>query len=163
MCTTAGGIKADVVSALVEARANAVRVTIGPKAPSRDGAMRALETPYDIKGLELEPLDDPANADLLVSKYVEELDLPTYPVDVADVHVAVHEDKKGNPKVVFVMNPTPTNVTARVGLGRVRALEDLLPRGREKRRIEAQAGGFAIEVPSRSIRLFAVVDGERTN
>lgn len=158
VCTTAGGIKADVVSALVEARANAVRVTIGPKAPSRDGAMRALETPYDIKGLELEPLDDPANADVLVAKYVEELDLPTYPVDVADVHVTVHEDKKGAPRVVFVMNPTPTTVTARVGLGRVRALEDLLPRGREKRRIEAQAGGLAVEVPARSIRLFAVVD-----
>jgi beta-galactosidase len=158
VCTTAGGLKRDVLDTLREVRSRrGTPVTIGPTVPQRDGAMRRLDRPHDVTGLELEPLDDPARADALVARFVEELRLPTYPVDPSTVFVTVHEDAEGTPKVAFVMNPEPQAVLATVGLGpRPRAIVDLLPRTREPARIEAQAGGFVVEVPARTARMFAI-------
>ncbi|MBX3230515.1 MAG: beta-galactosidase [Labilithrix sp.] len=158
VCTTAGGLKRDVLDTLRDAHARGTAVTIGPSIPSRDGSMRTLDRPHDVGGLDLEPLDDPARADALVARYVDELGLPTFPVDPPTVHVTVHEDDAGAPQVVFVMNPEPTAVLATVGLGaNVRSIVDLLPRSRDAARIDAQAGGFVIEVPARSARMFSVV------
>ena len=71
--------------------------------------------------------------------------------------VTVHEDEQGTPRVAFVMNPEPEAVLATVGLGTdARALVDLLPHTREPARIEAQAGGFVVEVPARTARMFAI-------
>ena len=158
VCTTAGGLKREVVDVLRDARAGgAVAVTIGPSVPRRDGAMRLLERPHDVTGLEVEPLDDPARADALVARYVEELDLPTFPVDPSSVFVSIHEDADGTPRVAFVMNPETEPVLATIGLGkRARALVDLLPRGRDAVRIELEVGGFTVEVPGRTARMFAI-------
>jgi hypothetical protein len=55
------------------------------------------------------------------------------------------------------MNPEAEQVLATVGLGKgVRAIVDLLPHTRDPRRIEPQAGGFVIEVPPRSARMFTL-------
>ncbi|MBX3206498.1 MAG: beta-galactosidase [Labilithrix sp.] len=157
VCTTAGGLKRDVLDTLRDAQARGVAVTIGPSVPRRDGSMRALERPHDVRGLEVEPLDDPARADALVARLVEKLELPTFPCDPPTVYVTIHDDDEGTPRVAFVMNPEPEAVLATVGLGpRVRALVDLLPHTREPGRIEASAGGFVVEVPARTARIFAV-------
>ena len=118
--------------------------------------MRELAEPHDVTGLEVEPLDEPARADALVARYVEELGLPTYVVDPADVFFTVHEDASGAPRAAFVMNPTSRAIVARIGLGRARALVDLLPRGRQHGRIDAQSGAFTVEMPPRTVRVFAV-------
>jgi beta-galactosidase len=156
ICTTAGGLKREVVDTLRNVRDAGVAVTIGPTVPSRDGSMRKLDKPLDVRGLLVEPLEDPAEADALVARYVEELSLPTFPVDPAGVFVSVHEDISGVPKVAFVMNPEPTAVVATVGVGKAKALVDLLPKGRDAARIEAQSGGFVVEIPSRTVRMFAI-------
>jgi len=158
VCTTVGGLKRDVLDALRDARARGTAaVTIGPVVPQRDGSMRLLERPHEVEGLELESLEDPARADALVARYVSELGLPTYPVDPAGVFVTLHEDEAGVPRVAFVMNPDAETVLATVGLGpKARALVDLLPRGREPARIELQRGGFVVEVPPRTVRMFTV-------
>ncbi len=156
ICTTAGGVKRELLETLRGVRGRGVAVTIGPQVPSRDGSMRALDRPHDTEGLELEPLDDPARADVLVARHIEELGLPTHPVDPPDVHVSLHEDHRGHARVAFVMNPTSRAVSATVGLGRVRALVDLLPRARDRTRIEAQAGGLVVDVPGRTVKMFAV-------
>lgn len=158
ICTTVGGLKRDVLDTLRDAKARGgTAVTIGPSVPRRDGAMRLLDRPHDVTGLEVERLDDPSRADVLVARFVDELDLPTYPVDPPSVFVTLHEDAEGTPRVAFVMNPTREPVLATVGLGkRARALVDLLPRTREPTRIEAQAGGFVVEVPARTARIFAI-------
>lgn len=159
ICTTAGGLKRDVLDTLRDARArHGAEVTIGPSVPSRDGSMRELDRPHDVSGLDLEPLTDPARADALVAQYIEKLDLPTFPVDPPTVFVAVHEDEGGAPKVAFVMNPEPTAVLATVGLGAdVRSIVDLLPRTRDVTRIDTKPGGFVIELPARTVRMFAIV------
>ena len=119
--------------------------------------MRLLDRPHDVVGLEVEPLDNPARADALVARFVEALELPTFPCDPPSVFVAVHEDEFGTPRVAFVMNPEPEAVLATVGLGKqARAIVDLLPHTREAARIEAQAGGFVVEVPARTARMFEI-------
>ena len=156
VCTTAGGLKRDLLGTLRAARERGAAVTVGPHVPTRDGSMRELDTPHDARGLEVEPLEDPSRADALVARYVEALELPTFPVDPADVFVTLHEDAEGTPRVAFVMNPTSRAIVAKVGLGKVRSLVDLLPRGRQQPRVEAHSGAFTIELPARTIRVFSV-------
>jgi beta-galactosidase len=158
VCTTAGGLKADFLTSLRKARGRGIEVTIGPHVPERDGSMRVLANPHDVHGLELEPLEDPSRADALVARRVDELALPTYPIDVPDVHVAIHEDGDGVPRVAFVMNPTDKAVSATVALGRTRVLVDRLPRPRARNRIEPQpgTGAFIVEVPARTVRMFSI-------
>ena len=158
VCATAGGLKADVLGSLRAAKERGIFVTVGPRIPTRDGAMRLLARPHDARGLELEALEDPARADVLVARRIDELKLPAYPVDLPDVHVAIHEDEAGVPRVAFVMNPTAKPVTATVGLGKARALVDLLPRPRAVNRLEPQlgTGAFVVEVPARTVRLFSM-------
>jgi beta-galactosidase len=157
VCATVGGLKRDVLDQLRDARKGGMAVTIGPTVPRRDGSMRLLDRPHDVAGLDVESLEDPSRADALVARYIEELELPTYPVDPASVFVTLHEDDEGTPRIAFVMNPEAETVLATVGLGtRARALVDLLPRGREATRIELQRGGFVVELPPRTIRMFAI-------
>jgi beta-galactosidase len=156
VCTTAGGLKREVLDTLRKAHEAGAPVTIGPRVPSRDGSLRPLEEPHDVRGLVVEPLDDPARADALVAKYVEELALPSYPIDPNDCHVTVHEDGQGVARVAFVMNPENQAVAATVGLGRAKSLVDLLPRTRDRAPIVAQAGGFVVEVPARTVKMFAI-------
>ena len=93
VCTTAGGLKADVLDALRGAKERGIAVTIGPRVPERDGSMRVLaQARTTSRGLEVEALDDPSRADVLVARRIDELSLPAYPVDVPDVHVTLHED-----------------------------------------------------------------------
>ena len=158
VCTTAGGLKADFFTSLREAYERGILVTIGPRVPDRDGSMRLVAKPHDVRGLEVEALHEPSRADALVARRIDELGLPAYPVDVPDVHVTVHDDEEGVPRVAFVMNPTPKPVVATVGLGRTRVLVDLLPRPRAVSRIEPHAGtgAFVIEVPPRTVRMFSI-------
>jgi beta-galactosidase len=162
VCTTAGGLKREVIDTLQDAAAQGVAVTIGPTVPDRDGSMRQLDRPHDTTGLILEPLEDPARADALVARFVEELGLPTFPVDPIGVFVTLHHEgggEKGSgalPRVACLMNPEPHAVLATVGLGkRVRALVDVVSRSREPDRIESRPGGFVVEVPARTVRFFA--------
>jgi beta-galactosidase len=158
VCTTAGGLKTDFFTSLREAHERGIVVTIGPRIPDRDGSMRLVAKPHDVRGLEVEALGEPSRADALVARRIDELGLPAYPVDVPDVHVTVHDDEEGVPRVAFVMNPTAKPVVATVGLGRTRVLVDLLPRPRAVNRIEPHAGtgAFVVEVPARTVRMFSI-------
>jgi beta-galactosidase len=167
VCTTAGGVKKEFIATLRRVAAAGARVTIGPRIPARDGAMRLLPAPYDTTGIDVEPLDDIARADVLVARRIEELSLPAYPVDPDDIYVSVHEDSKG-PRVVFVMNPTEATVVAKVALpASVTVLTDLIdtshraisrsaPPSSRDQKIARHGGGFSIELPSRTVRMFAV-------
>jgi beta-galactosidase len=157
----AGGVKEGVMEQLRAAHVGGAKVTVGPVIPDRDGSMRRLAQPHNAEGLELEPLLNAARADALVARRIEELDLPTYPIDRAEAYVAVHEDVAGVPKVAFVMNPTPGDLAVRVAIEAAGALADLLPRHPTKhagheRRITRVAGSFEVTVPARTVRMLAV-------
>jgi beta-galactosidase len=111
--------------------------------------MRPLRRPVDVSGIEIEPLEDLAGADALVAKRIDELRLPTWPVDPVDAYVAVHEDDSGAVRIVFVMNPTTGDATARFSLTGVAALVDAL----DGRRVARTAGALEVSVPARAVRM----------
>src|SRR4029078_2571072 len=114
VCTTAGGVKRDVISTLRAASEARAPVTLGAHGPRRGGAMREIAQAYRVEGLEVEPLDEPGRADALVARRIDELALPAPTRDAPGVHRAVHEDEAGVPRVAFVMNPTTKPVLANV-------------------------------------------------
>lgn len=149
VCASAGGLKPHLVDSLHAARESGVLVTLGPRVPELDGSMRPLRRPVDVGGFEIEPLDDLARADALVASRIDELGLPTWPVDPIDAFVAVHEDEAHVARVVFVMNPTSNDVVARVSLAGVQVLVDALGDASVVR----AGGAFEVTVPARTIRM----------
>jgi len=152
VCTSDGGLKPHLVQSLRAACEAGAIVTVGPRIPQLDAAMRPLKHPVDMSDFEIEPLDDLSRADALVARRIDELSLPTWPVDPSAAHVTVHEDAHGSPCVVFVMNPTPNDLVVRFALTGVAALVDVLREGRAGR----TAGAFEVNVPGRAVRLMAV-------
>jgi hypothetical protein len=78
--------------------------------------------------------------------------------------MTVHEDDRGAPRVVFVMNPTTSDLKARVSVRGARALVDVLtPPQRDgaatvrdaHARITRGIGGFELTVPARTVRMLA--------
>jgi beta-galactosidase len=152
VCASPGGLKPHLVESLQTMRRAGAVVTMGPRTPDLDGTMRPLERPLDVKGFEIEPLDDLARADSLVARRIDDLGLPTWPVDPVDAHTAVHEDASGAPRVVFVMNPTDRDLVVRVSLAGVDVLVDTVGEGRV-----ARAGGaLDVSVPARVVRMMGV-------
>src|SRR5580658_4425982 len=152
VCASAGGLKPHFVDSLHAARQSGVLVTMGPRVPELDGGMQPLLMPVDVTGFEIEPLEDMARADALVARRIDDLALPTWPIEPIDVHVTVHEDASGAARVVFLMNPTATDIVARASLAGVGALSDAMGEGRV-----ARAGGaLEVSVPARSARIMIV-------
>jgi hypothetical protein len=94
VCTSGGGLKPHLIESLHTAREAGAVVTMGPRVPELDGAMRPLKRPVDVRGFEIEPLDDLAQADALVARRIDELALPTWPVEPGDAHVAMTNEER---------------------------------------------------------------------
>lgn len=154
ICPTVGGMKREFFASLRAAAKNGTRVTIGPSVPDRDGNMRPLPAPHDARGLEIEPLHDLTRADTLVARRIEELALPTFPLDPNDGFFSVHEDAGGKMRVAFVMNPIGEERTFRLALPGAAELTDALDR--RTPRIVKSGGGFSVSVPERSVRMLIV-------
>lgn len=157
VCVTAGGVKAEVFARLRAVQRAGAKITVGPRLPERDGSFRPLGEPHDARGLEIEPLDDVAQADALVARRIDELKLPTYPVAGTDIFVCVHEDEGGVPRVAFVMNPTAGDVVTQVSLPGAAALTDCLDRDASP--IVRKAGAFELTVRARTVRMFEIEVG----
>ena len=159
VCASAGGLKPHLVESLQAVRAQGVIVTMGPRVPELDGNMQPLERPVDVAGIEIEPLDDFARADVLVARRIDQLELPTWPTDPIDAHVTVHEDAAGVPRVVFVMNPTAEDLVVHVSLAGISALVDALEPAvgaAARPRIARDRGAFEVRVPARVVRMMTV-------
>jgi beta-galactosidase len=162
VCALSGGIKPQLLSQLRAVRAKGAVVTVGPEVPDRDGSMRRMPVPHDVTGLEIEPLEDATRADALVARRIEELGLPTFTVDPADLYLTVHEDREGTPRMAFVMNPTPEETVARVAIPGAQALVDALPSRRASERsihgprVSRIAGAFEIPLYPRTVRMFTI-------
>ncbi len=150
ICATAGGLKRELIAELRAASKRGMRVTIGPRVPDHDGNFRVFSTPLDVRGLELEPLADASRADALVARRIEELKLPTHVCDPADAFVSIHEDANGNPRVLFVMNPSSEDLVVHVSIAENLELEDLMSSHGPIRR---EAGGALVPVKARTIRM----------
>jgi beta-galactosidase len=152
VCASVAGVKPELFDKLQDARKSGVSVTIGPRVPERDGAMRTMSSPHVIEGFDVCSLEDASQADALVAERVRTGGFPTYPVAPSSCFVTVHEDRLGVARVVFVMNPTDARVTATFPVSKVLGLRDLL--GAEPT-ILPESGAFSVDVPARTVRVFA--------
>ncbi len=114
--------------------------------------MRLLESPLDVTGLELESLDDVARAGALVARRIDQLSLPTYPIDPTDAHVCVHDGPDGKGCIAFIMNPAPLATVVRVALPADGEIEDAL----DGTRIARARGAFEIPIDGRTVRMFTL-------
>lgn len=117
VCATSGGFADSLAEALGAALDRGARVTLGPHPRRFDGCMRPLT--HDVLEGRINAVEatDPATADLLVARAMEELGLPSYASDPDPIQVTVHEDDAGEARVVFVINPSDDDLVARVTLG----------------------------------------------
>jgi beta-galactosidase len=159
---TSGALNPELFSRLQRAAERGARVTIGPRAPVLDGAMRALREPLDperLAGAEGEvrvPVllaDDPAAVDAAVARAIEELKLPTYACDPDGVFATVHEDASGTPRVLFLIHPDDRDVVARVTVGAgVSLATDVL----EDASFGVTRGALEVRMKPRSVRMLAL-------
>jgi beta-galactosidase len=148
----AGGVKPAFLSALRREQQRGVLVTVGPKIPDRDGAMQRLLDPPVQGDLELEPLQERADVERLVSRRIDELRLPCFTASPQHVYVTVHEGDEG-PRLVFVMNPTREKRQAEISVPGVTRLRDTLLVSPDLQRAH---GAFALELQPRQVRIFEV-------
>jgi len=156
LCATSGGFSPQLAQRLREARQAGARITVGPRAVVRDGALRLLDEPL-LGHDEVELLDrsDPASADAAVSRAVETLGLPSYSCDAAGVYATVHEDAGGVVRVAFVINPTARDLVARVALGWDGEFRDLIDGGGTR----SEDGVLELRVGPKTVRMLARKEG----
>jgi beta-galactosidase len=158
VCATSGGLSSALFDRLASAHESGVAITFGPRHPTRDASLRPLVTPYPWETLESAvPLfvdGAPASADSAVSRGIESLKLPTFACDPHGILATVHEDEVGNPRVLFVLNPTDSDLVARVSVGPTRATSarDLL----DGERAPVAGGAVEIRTPPKTVRMLAL-------
>jgi beta-galactosidase len=162
LCPTAGGVEPRLWEALRRAAKAGAAVTVGPHVPTRGGALGPLTGPLDaspfevLRGGPAHPFFDRATIDPCVDRAIEKLELPVLPVQPSSVHVTVHEDRAGHPRVLFVINAGEKTEQASIGLGSGGTVTDLLQRSRH----DASGGRVELTVRPRSVRMFRIGGGD---
>lgn len=159
LCASSGALESAVFDRLARARARGAHITLGPREPLFDEAFRNPSSPYDLQKLgsdgRLGPLVRNAmEAASAVDQAVDLLRLPTQACDPSDVLVTVHEDAAGVARVVFVLNATDRQVTARVrcGLTATRVVDAL-----DDTEFHVVSGVLEVAVRPRAVRMLKVV------
>lgn len=115
VCGTSGAMSTDLLGDLRNAVDSGVRLTVGPREPRFDGAWRDVAP--QLSEAHILRMHDPATVDALVARVASDMGLPSFACDPSFVHAAVHEDESGDARVLFVVNPTEHDTTARVTTG----------------------------------------------
>lgn len=152
VCASTGGIKPELFARLSALATSGARVTLGPRRPDRDGGMKPLARPFDVGAIDLVETTSPADIDREVARAIESLALPTFATNPASIHVTVHEDERGRPRVAFVINGSAQDVVARVAIGRARSAEDAI----DGAKFGAKDGTFELRMAPRSIRMLVL-------
>jgi beta-galactosidase len=159
VCVSSGGLSPTLFGRLGEVAARGAAVTIGPRAPELGGARRPLVTPLDLSilgprhGVDVLCPADPASVDRVVASAISALELPTFAVDPDSVYATVHEDERGKPRVLFLINPEREETVARITIGRgVEAARDLL----KGQRLVVRDGALEAPVRGKSVRMLAL-------
>lgn len=149
-----GALEPELVERIVKARERERGVTVGPHAPVADASFRPLAEPPRFVDDPLAPVpallpfDEAAIARAVAEAQVR-LALPTIAVAPADIRVTLHEDERGTPRVLFVINATPDTIDAKVAAAGAFEAEDVL----DGARFRANVGSFELPVAARSVRM----------
>lgn len=158
IAATPAGLKPSLLARLVSLAGEGKRVTLGPRFPDRDQALRPLAHKPDIGKIQLIDGGElaPSEADRLVSKAIDDLGLPTVACDPGGVAATVHEDKQGRARAIFVLNPTEVDCVARVSLPLPprTSCTDVL----DGTSFTPRGGVLEVRLPPKTVRFFAVED-----
>lgn len=160
VCATGGALNPALMQRLEEAAARGAVVTFGPRAPTMDGSFATLAEPLVLERARPQsssvPLllgDDPAALDAAVASAIVELGLPTFASDPHGIHVTVHEDASGAPRVMFVINPGDHDVVARITVpkGATRVADAF-----DDTTLSAVRGAAELRVAPKSVRMLTL-------
>lgn len=163
ICATSGGMNPELFERLAAAAGEGALITLGPREPVLDGAMRPLAGPLDVSRLKAShpgaPLvihDDPKAAHAAVSRTIDALGLPTTECDPEGIYATVHEDAAGAPRVMFLLNPGASDVVARVTVAPTvtRATDVLDDITFEVRRL--RQGALEVRMKPHTVRMLAL-------
>jgi beta-galactosidase len=147
-----GALDARLLDRIDRARARGVQVTFGPHAPRFDATFRALERAPDRLRAgsvpALVPFDEAAIGQTVL-RAKKALDLPTVGVEPDTAFATLHVDRRGRPRVLFVINPTDREVVARVDAGGTARATDLI----DGLTVRASVGTFQIGLGARTTRM----------
>jgi beta-galactosidase len=158
LCPTAGGVEPNLWEELRWAAQGGAKITIGPRIPTRDGSLRQLPEPLDGAGFEVvparahHPFFDRQSADAIVDRAIADLGLRTLGGASSHAFATIHEDAKGRPRVLFLLNPSAESERAKVDLGVAVTLTDLL----DESRYQAREGRITVSVPARTVRMLVI-------
>ena len=154
-----GALGADLMGALDSALDRGRALSLGPRWPERDAAMRPLTVKYrqQLARLQADPdrliPGEEAAMVQAVDREIETLALPVISAEPEEVLVTLHHDRRGALRVAFVINPTETELHATIpGIGGevVDALDSQV--------IRAQGGVVSLQVPRRSVRMLEILE-----
>lgn len=151
------GLSDALVSRLGSFAAEGIPVTVGPRWPERDEGLRPRASKARPESIELMRAFERSLVDSRVSRTIDSLELSTVTATPTEVHVTVHEDLEGRPRMAFVMNPSGEGLVAHVDIPGHHALKPLADK-RGSQPIESQHGCFEVEMEPRSVRLFRISD-----
>jgi beta-galactosidase len=155
ICPSAEGVEPALWDHLAKAARGGVRVTVGPRIPSRDGSLRSLPTPLDhagfqlVKGAASHPYFDESEILTMTAETARELALIRYPTAPGAVSATIHESADGKPRALFVINPTTDAEKATIALGTDLVATDVLDRSRHESRDRI----LELWAPARAVRM----------
>jgi beta-galactosidase len=145
LVVSCGALEPELLRRIVRSREKGRSVTLGPYAPLRDASFRPLtesfrldETP-DAAVPALLPFDPAAMAQAVETARAR-LSLETIAAEPSDIRVTLHQDRKGTPRVLFVINATHEPIAARVAARGATTAIDLL----DGRTFRASFGAFEL-------------------
>jgi beta-galactosidase len=149
-----GALDPELLGRITRARERGRAVTLGPHAPLLDASFRPLSVPFT---LATEPGDAvpallPFDEAAIVRAVVEarqRLELPVLSVEPAEVRLTLHSDKRGTPRVLFAINATQHEITAKTTAAGAREGHDVL----DGAVFRATVGAFELTLPPRSVRM----------
>lgn len=132
------------------------RVSVGPRAPDRDGVFRPASA--RLPGIERPAVPillprGPATLAEIVRATLDDLGVPRDAEQPEGIHTTLHEDEAGRPRVLFVINSGGEEATARVALPRVAAAADAL----SGYGVPVEDGHVVVTVPRLAVRMVELV------
>jgi beta-galactosidase len=127
-------------------------ISVGPRAPLRDGTMRLSRArlPNVQGGLVPQMLSsDPGDVDALVGAALQALEIETLPAEPGAIHTAVHHDEKGRARVLFVINASPEPLEAVALAPDARSARDALT----LETVLVKGEHVVLPVPERTVRM----------
>jgi beta-galactosidase len=151
-----GALPTDLTNKLADCMLSSRRVSVGPRAPDRDARFRPASARFPNIERPTVPMilpRGPATLAELVRTTLDDLDVPREPEQPEGLFTTLHEDADGRPRVLFVVNSSEQEATARVALPRVAAAADALT----GYGVPVEDGHVVVTVPKLAVRMLELV------